>query len=198
MSKSLRITNYFIFFLLSKMPLNSVYGADKKGGMPQLDPTSFNSQIFWLVIIFSFLFILINYIFLPKISGIKRNREDLINYNLNVAKENNIKIEKVNKEITRLLEESRAQSEMMIKECQDKNSKFFNEEVQKVVKELHQKEKVLLSNLQIMEDQVKKDIIKYSKDLVVEIYKQILSKNIDIKSSDFKQIEIKNDRKSFS
>tara|TARA_B100000989_G_scaffold290515_1_gene263776 strand:+ start:4969 stop:5565 length:597 start_codon:yes stop_codon:yes gene_type:complete len=198
MSKSLRITNYFIFFLLSKMPLNSVYGADQKGGMPQLDPTSFNSQIFWLVIIFSFLFILINYIFLPKISGIKRNREDLINYNLNVAKENNIKIEKVNKEITRLLEESRAQSEMMIKECQDKNSKFFNEEVQKVVKELHQKEKVLLSNLQIMEDQVKKDIIKYSKDLVVEIYKQILSKNTDIKSSDFKQIEIKNDRKSFS
>ena len=180
------------------MPLNSVYGADQKGGMPQLDPTSFNSQIFWLVIIFSFLFILINYIFLPKISGIKRNREDLINYNLNVAKENNIKIEKVNKEITRLLEDSRAQSEMMIKECQDKNSKFFNEEVQKVVKELHQKEKVLLSNLQIMEDQVKKDIIKYSKDLVVEIYKQILSKNIDIKSSDFKQIEIKNDRKSFS
>ena len=198
MSKSLRIINYFIFFLLSKMPLSSVYGADQKGGMPQLDPTSYNSQIFWLVIVFSILFILINYIFLPKISNIKRNREDLINYNLNLAKENNIKIEKMNKEITTLLEESREQSEKMIKECQEKNSKFFNEEVQEVVKELQQKEKNMLSNLQSTENQVKKDIIKYSKDLVAEIYKQILSKNIDIKNSDFKQIEIKNDRKSFS
>lgn len=180
------------------MPLSSVYGADQKGGMPQLDPTSYNSQIFWLVIVFSILFILINYIFLPKISNIKRNREDLINYNLNLAKENNIKIEKMNKEITTLLEESREQSEKMIKECQEKNSKFFNEEVQEVVKELQQKEKNMLSNLQSTENQVKKDIIKYSKDLVAEIYKQILSKNIDIKNSDFKQIEIKNDRKSFS
>lgn len=197
MSKSLRIINYFIFFLLLKMPLNSVYGADQKGGMPQLDPTSYNSQIFWLVIIFSILFVLINYIFLPKISGIKRNREDLINYNLNVAKGNNIKIEKINKEITRLLEKSKEQSEIMIKKCQDENSKFFNEEVQKVVKELQQKEKAMLSNLRILEDQVKKDIIKYSKGLVVEIYKQILSRDADIKDSDFKQIEIKNDRKSF-
>ena len=55
----LRRINFFYSYLFSiKKPL-LLLAADEKGGMPQLDPSSFSSQVFW-VVVFTILFVLIN------------------------------------------------------------------------------------------------------------------------------------------
>ena len=51
-----------------------------EAGMPQLNPEFWIAQIFWLIIIFSFLYLIIWKIFLPKITySIENRRSRLVN-----------------------------------------------------------------------------------------------------------------------
>ena len=57
------------------------YSAEGKGGMPQLNPESFSSQLFWLLIFFTFLFFIVNSIFIPKIKKFEiKEMKLLINF----------------------------------------------------------------------------------------------------------------------
>ena len=53
--------------------------------MPQLDPTSFPSQIFWLVITFVFLWWLMAKVALPKVGLVLEERQKKINDSLDMA-----------------------------------------------------------------------------------------------------------------
>ena len=59
-------------------------------GMPQLDPTYWASQAFWLILVFSILYIAIAKFYLPKIKKNLDNRENKIKEDLDEA--NNLKI----------------------------------------------------------------------------------------------------------
>ena len=58
MIKIISLTTLLLF------ALSTVFAAE--AGMPQLDPTYWASQVFWLAIIFSAIYFLIAKIFLPK------------------------------------------------------------------------------------------------------------------------------------
>jgi len=62
---------------------NQAFGAE--GGMPQLNPEFWASQIFWLILIFSSLYIIIWKIFLPKITDSIENRKSRVIGDLNGA-----------------------------------------------------------------------------------------------------------------
>ena len=57
-----------------------------EAGMPQLDPTYWASQIFWLILIFSILYISISKLYLPKIKDNLETRENKIKGDLESAK----------------------------------------------------------------------------------------------------------------
>ena len=61
---------------------NTVFAAES-GGMPQLNPEFWISQIFWLIITFGILFIVLTKVILPKISD---NRLSLILGNITLVK----------------------------------------------------------------------------------------------------------------
>ena len=63
--------------------------------MPQLNPEFFVSQLFWLVVTFSFLFIFLWRISLPRIGNVLEKRERKISENLTAAKELQIEAEKI-------------------------------------------------------------------------------------------------------
>ena len=56
-----------------------------EAGMPQLDPTYWASQAFWLILVFSILYISISKFYLPKIKNNLENREKKIEEDLNDA-----------------------------------------------------------------------------------------------------------------
>ena len=66
------LTFFLLFFS------NKVLGAEEKGGMPQLNPESFSSQIFWLFVTFSILFLVIHFFLLPKLRKIREKREETV------------------------------------------------------------------------------------------------------------------------
>jgi len=69
-----------IVFILNT---NQAFGA--KGGMPQLNTEFWASQIFWLILIFSILYLIIWKIFLPKITNSIENRKLRIVNDLGVS-----------------------------------------------------------------------------------------------------------------
>ena len=63
--------------------------------MPQLNPEFFVSQLFWLVVTFSFLLVFLWRISLPRIGNVLEKRERKINEDLTAAKELQIEAEKI-------------------------------------------------------------------------------------------------------
>ena len=73
MLSRLSLTFFLLFFS------NKVLGAQGQGGMPQLNPASFSSQIFWLLISFSILFLIVHFFLLPRLKKIREHRDETIN-----------------------------------------------------------------------------------------------------------------------
>ncbi|MEE2567492.1 F0F1 ATP synthase subunit B family protein [Hyphobacterium marinum] len=58
------------------------------GGLPQLDPSSWPGQLFWLAVTFGLLFFLLSRVVLPKIATTIENRRDRIADDLDAAAQN--------------------------------------------------------------------------------------------------------------
>ena len=83
--------------------------------MPQLNPEFFVSQLFWLVVTFSFLLIFLWRISLPRISNVLEKRERKINEDLTEAKELQVEAEKIQDQIENQLKQARSDASEMIK-----------------------------------------------------------------------------------
>ena len=83
--------------------------------MPQLNPEFFVSQLFWLVVTFSFLLVFLWRISLPRIGNVLDKRERKISEDLTTAKELQAEAEKIQDIIENQLKQARADASEMIK-----------------------------------------------------------------------------------
>ena len=70
------MNRYFVFFIALLAIQNNLFAAE--AGMPQLDPKYWASQAFWLILVFTVLYISIAKFYLPKIKNNLDNRENRI------------------------------------------------------------------------------------------------------------------------
>ena len=100
-------------FIISKVSLLAA-----EAGMPQLDPKYWASQAFWLVLIFTLLYVALSKMFIPKIKESIDDRENKIKDDLDEAqklksvaeerlKEYEIIIENAKKEVQKISFESK-------------------------------------------------------------------------------------------
>lgn len=82
--------------------------------MPQLDVTTYASQLFWLVVTFGLLFIVMTRVIIPRIGGVLEDRESLINGDLAKAEELKASTEKAIAEYEQRLAEARASAQEAI------------------------------------------------------------------------------------
>ena len=85
----------FLYSLIANFFFTNKIFAAESGGMPQLDPEFWISQIFWLVLTFGFLYIVLSKLILPKISANLELRKSQIQENIEAA-ENKEKVVKLN------------------------------------------------------------------------------------------------------
>ncbi|SVC78694.1 uncharacterized protein METZ01_LOCUS331548, partial [marine metagenome] len=83
--------------------------------MPQLNPEFFVSQLFWLVVTFTFLLIFLWRISLPRIGSVLEKREKKINDDIATAKELQEKAEAIQKILEDKLRNARTETSEMIK-----------------------------------------------------------------------------------
>ena len=141
-----------------------------EAGMPQLDPTYWASQSFWLVLVFSILYISISKFYLPKIKKNLDDRENKIKEDLDEA--NNLKIlseKKLNeyeiildnskKEVIKILLDSKNNLDKDIQNKKEIMEKEIEIEITKAQKEIVDLKKNSINSINNISEQVTSDII---------------------------------------
>ena len=148
--------------------------------MPQLDPEFFVSQLFWLVVTFSFLFFFLWKVSLPRISSVLEKRENKINNDIETAKQLQIEAEKIQDQIEKKLHDSKEQNISLIKNStvnlQNKASKELSKLDNELNKKIEKSAKVIENN--------KKESLKQIHEQIHEITKLTLSKLSSVQIND--------------
>ena len=140
--------------------------------MPQLNPEFFVSQLFWLVVTFSFLLFFLWKISLPRISRVLEKRENKINNDIQSAKKLQTEAEQIQNEIDRQLSKARDQANNIIKESTLNLKNKATIELDKIDNELTKK----IDESYVVIENSKKDSIKKISNQILEITKLTLSK----------------------
>lgn len=157
--------------------------------MPQLNPEFFVTQLFWLVVTFSFLLVFLWRISLPRIGSVLEKRERKISEDLTTAKELQNEAEKIQDTIESQLKQARTDSSDMIKSSAHTFQDKAQIELTKLDKELDAK--IEQSSATI--EKSKNDSILQIQNQIHEITKLTLSK---VATFDVSDDEIKNAVKS--
>jgi len=141
-----------------------------EAGMPQLDPTYWASQAFWLVLIFAALYLVLANLFIPKIKSSIDDRENKIKEDLDEAqklknlaeqkhKEYELSIENAKKEVQKIIFESKSKLNL---EIQNKKKKFEKEieiEIESAEKEIENLKKESLKNISTISEEMASKVI---------------------------------------
>jgi F-type H+-transporting ATPase subunit b len=141
-----------------------------EAGMPQLDPTYWASQAFWLILVFSILYISIAKFYLPKIKKNLDDRGNKIKEDLDEAnnlkslsekklKEYEVILENSKKEVTKILLESKNQLDEDIKNKKETMEKEIAIEVSKAQKEILDLKKNSINSINIISQDIASNII---------------------------------------
>ena len=141
-----------------------------EAGMPQLDPTYWASQAFWLILIFTLLYLVLSKLFIPKIKDSIDDRENKIKNDLdeaqelkNVAekklKEYDLSIENAKKQVQKILFESKNK---LNSETQNKKKNFEKEidaEIENAEKEIKNFKKDSLKSISVISEEMTSKVI---------------------------------------
>ena len=139
-----KIIFYNLLFLSAL--LNNSNSAES-GGMPQLNPEFWISQVFWLIITFGFLFFILSKIILPKVSNNLENRKTQIKENIEIAEKQRLESDNKIKEFEKIILDSKLEA---------KN--YFNKAREKIINDLDKKklklETEINSEIQLAEKEI--------------------------------------------
>ena len=141
-----------------------------EAGMPQLDPTYWASQAFWLILIFTVLYISIAKFYLPKIKNNLDNRENKIKDDLDDANKFKELSEARLKDYEKILEDAKKevikihldQKNLLDKDIQSKKvtmEKEIENEILKAQKEIDELKKSSLSDIRSISENIASSII---------------------------------------
>ena len=107
--------------------------------MPQLNPEFYISQLFWLVISFTFLFIFLWRISLPRISSVLEKRANKISEDIEMSKNYQAEAEQIQINIDTQLREAKLETSNLIKITGQSLQEHATQELEKLDKSLNNK-----------------------------------------------------------
>ena len=177
---------YFILVLLS----SNCLAAD---GMPQFNAKSFNSQLFWLIITFTALYLIITYLILPRVRENIRLRKNKISNDIERAESIKLEIENLISQSNIKLDEAKNQAKKIIKETVVRSDKEYDNQINSIKKQI--------ANMQIENDrkiaECKKNLEKDIEKSAISLCAIILSK-LNYKNSNADKIQEKLSKFSMS
>ena len=164
------VLNFVFIFILNN---NSV--AAEKGGMPQLNPEFWFSQVFWLTVSFGLMYLILSKIVLPKISQNLESRKEQIQNNIEIADNQRKESEKKLAEFDEIIKKSRIEANVHLSEIRQKLNLEINkkkEEIDKQIKlEIENAEKEILN----LKKNSSNKINQIAKEISIELVKQVLN-----------------------
>jgi len=112
-----------------------------EGGMPQLNPEFWISQIFWLTLIFGTLYVLLSKFILPKISNNLETRKSQIVENIGAAEKQREESDQKIKDYENIINEAKIESKDIFNQARKKILKDINTKKENLKKEIDEEVK---------------------------------------------------------
>jgi len=178
----------FCFALCTALILYADKAFGSEAGMPQLNPEFWAAQIFWLILIFTSLYLIISKIFLPKITYSIENRKSKIVNDLNEANKLKENAEEKLKEYNKIIQDSKNEAKKIAanskkkldRDIKNKKQKFSDEIEKELItaeKEIKDLKKSSLSNISKIAAETSAEIVK--KIIDTEVNKSNVSAIVD-------------------
>ena len=164
---------FFNFFLLKE-----VFAAES-GGMPQLDPEFWISQIFWLSLTFGILYIVLSKLILPKISANLELRKSQIQENIEAAEKQRESSESKLKEYDDIVNESKLEAIDIFKNSRDKVIREINLKKEILDKQIDDEIKKVEKEIETLKRNAPERINKIAIDTSSELVKKLIGAEVN-------------------
>ena len=141
---------FFQIAFFSLLLIEKVF-ASESGGMPQLNPEFWISQIFWLTITFGCLYVVLSKLILPRVSTNLERRKSQILENIEAAEKQRKDSEDKIKEYDKITNNSKIEAKT-----------YFNQTREKILKDISKKKESLDKEINIEIDRAESEV----KDLI--------------------------------
>jgi len=164
---------FFNFFFIKE-----VFAAES-GGMPQLNPEFWVSQIFWLTLTFGILYIVLSKLILPKISANLELRKSQIQENIEAADKQRENSESKLKEFEDIVIKSKLEAKNIFKEAREKTLKEINSKRENLEKQIDEEIKKAEQEIISLKKTVPEKINKIAIETSLEILKNLIGTEIN-------------------
>tara|TARA_Y100001970_G_scaffold228199_1_gene282582 strand:+ start:243 stop:821 length:579 start_codon:yes stop_codon:yes gene_type:complete len=168
MLKKIIFKTVAIYFSL----INFIQAAES-GGMPQLDPEFWFSQIFWLSITFGILYLILSKLILPKISDNLETRKSQVLDNLEQAEKQRNESDAKLREFDNIILKSKIDAKNLFNDSRKKLLEDINKKRQKLEEELDKEVKIVEAEVDELKkkspEKINKIAIETSSDLINQL-----------------------------
>ena len=164
---------FFNSFLLKK-----VFAAES-GGMPQLNPEFWISQIFWLILTFGILYVVLSKLILPKISANLELRKSQIQENIEAAEKQRQNSEAKLKEYEDIVLKSKLEAQNIFKEAREKVIKDINAKKETLDKQISEEIKKAEQEISLLKKGAPLKINKIAIDTSSELVKKLIGAEVN-------------------
>ena len=164
---------FFNFFFLKE-----VFAAES-GGMPQLNPEFWVSQIFWLTLTFGILYVFLSKIILPKISANLESRKSEIQENIEAAENQRHKSESKLLEYNKILSKSKLEAKNIFKDAREKAMKDINSKKEVLDNQINDEIKKAEQEIVLLRKTAPEKINKIAIDASSELVKKLIGADVN-------------------
>ena len=164
---------FFNFFFLKE-----VFAAES-GGMPQLNPEFWISQIFWLTLTFGILYIILSKLILPKISANLELRKSQIQDNIEAAEKQRKDSESKLKEYDDIILKSKLEAKNIFKDSREKIIKDINNKKETLENQINDEIKKAEKEIEMVKKSAPEKINKIAIEASTELVKKLIGAEIN-------------------
>ena len=170
-----RITFYLILF--SFLFYKEAFASE--GGMPQLNPEFWISQIFWLTLVFGTLYILLSKFILPKISNNLEARKSQIVENIEAADKQRKESEQKIKDYEKIINEAKIEAKNIFNQAREKILKDVNTKKKNLEKQINEEIKKAENEILKLKKKSPEKINKIAIETSADLIKQIIGAEVN-------------------
>ena len=160
--------------------------ASESGGMPQLNPEFWISQIFWLVLTFGTLYLVLSKFILPKISANLEKRKSQILENIEAAEKSREESEEKIKEYNKIVQDSKIEAKNYFNQTREKILKDINQKKENLDKEINEEIKKAEIEIEELKNKAPEKINKIAIEISTDVIRQLTS--IEVNNSSISAI----------
>ena len=169
---------FFQLIFLSFLFLGEAF-ASESGGMPQLNPEFWISQIFWLTLTFGTLYVILSKLILPKISANLETRKSQILENIEAAEEHREKSEQKIKEYNKIVQDNKIEAKNYFNQAREKILKDINLKKGNLDKELNEEIRKTEIEIEDLKNKAPEKINKIAIEVSTDLIQQLIGVEVN-------------------